>query len=104
MAPVLGSKDVFCSMTAIGPGLTVPVNALPSHLSSTTTGLRCVGVGPQSPLHVPLTAFAFWAIKGGVRQASTQIRNAALNLICPLMKFQVLKREQVTTGNRKSTL
>src|SRR5438045_8620977 len=46
-------SSAFLIGTARGPGLMLPVIALPSQFNSSTTCVRFSFVGPQSPLPVP---------------------------------------------------
>jgi hypothetical protein len=63
---MVGIVTVFCSASneaalssmASGPGLTVPIKAVPFQVSSRVTGFRCSGLGPQSPVQVPLSGSA----------------------------------------------
>src|SRR5687767_10365888 len=63
--PVLGSNEDFLNAmeyeVSLVPGpasfpfpVTAPVTVLPSHFSSTVTGLRSLGDGPQSPFQRPV--------------------------------------------------
>src|SRR5436309_11371014 len=47
-----------CSATALRQVFAHPVRAFPSHLSWTVTLFRSFGVGPQSPVHVPVRGSA----------------------------------------------
>ncbi len=70
---VSGSSEALVSGTAFGPGLIAPVTAFPSHCICSRTRVRCAFVGPQSPLHDPLSGWPYCA--GAFAAASTQAAN-----------------------------
>src|SRR5882762_7643805 len=68
---VAGSSSAFCIATALGPGLMLPVIALPSQFISSTTCVRLSFVGPQSPLHVPFNGCPNCASAGAAVNSAT---------------------------------
>src|SRR4051812_28326087 len=54
-ALVLGLNVPLLISIARGPGLTVPLKRLPSHLRSSTTSVWRWGLGPHVPCHFPVS-------------------------------------------------
>src|SRR5262252_4392352 len=74
------SVTTFMGITS-GPGLIIPETFLPSQFITIVTWLRCVGVGPQSPDHVPTRGCPSCAKVEPIRaDATTSKRKRFLNI------------------------